>query len=96
MGIPILLARARLASLEAPGFVKMMPNAHNGYYDTILEMGYAGLAFLLVFIGATLHAVGRVATATLVGCGFSFHLLSFLSSIIFSKAYGCAASCPCG
>ena len=39
----------------------MMPNAHNGYYDTMLEMGYAGLALLLFFIIATLHAVGRVA-----------------------------------
>ena len=48
-------------SLEAPGWVKMMPNAHNGYYDTMLEMGYIGLAFLLVFIVMTLHAVGRVA-----------------------------------
>ena len=61
MGIPILLAGAELASLEAPGWVKMMPNAHNGYYDTMLEMGYIGLALLLVFIVATLHAVGRVA-----------------------------------
>jgi exopolysaccharide production protein ExoQ len=48
-------------SLEAPGWVKMMPNAHNGYYDTMLEMGHIGLAFLLVFIVMTLHAVGRVA-----------------------------------
>ena len=48
-------------SLEAPGWVKGMPNAHNGYYDTQLELGYVGLAFLLVFIVATLHAVGRVA-----------------------------------
>ena len=47
--------------VDAPGWVKMMPNAHNGYYDTKLEMGYVGLAFLLVFIIATLHAVGRVA-----------------------------------
>ena len=39
----------------------MMPNAHNGYIDTKLEMGYVGLAFLLVFLIATLHAVGRVA-----------------------------------
>ena len=62
MGIPILLAGAGLARLiEAPGWVKMMPNAHNGYYDTMLEMGYVGLAFLLVFIIATLHAIGRVA-----------------------------------
>jgi exopolysaccharide production protein ExoQ len=46
---------------EAPGWVKMMPNAHNGYYDTMLEMGYVGLALLVVFITATLHAIGRVA-----------------------------------
>jgi exopolysaccharide production protein ExoQ len=46
---------------EAPGWVKNMPNAHNGYYDTMLEMGYVGLAFLVVFITATLHAIGRVA-----------------------------------
>jgi exopolysaccharide production protein ExoQ len=48
-------------ALGAPGWVRMMPNAHNGYYDTMLEMGYAGLALLIVFIIATLHAVGRVA-----------------------------------
>jgi O-antigen ligase len=38
-----------------------MPNAHSGYYDMTLEMGYVGLVLLLVFIIATLHAVGRVA-----------------------------------
>jgi O-antigen ligase len=48
-------------SSAAPGWVKTMPNAHNGYYDTMLEMGYAGFALLLVFILATLHAIGRVA-----------------------------------
>ena len=49
------------ALTEAPGWVKLMPNAHNGYYDTILEMGHIGLTLLLVFILATLHAIGRVA-----------------------------------
>jgi exopolysaccharide production protein ExoQ len=48
-------------SIEAPGWVKMMPNSHNGYYDTMLEMGYLGLALLLIFITTTLHAIGRVA-----------------------------------
>lgn len=48
-------------SSEASGWVKLMPNAHNGYYDTTLEMGYVGLAFLYVFIIATIHAVKRVA-----------------------------------
>jgi exopolysaccharide production protein ExoQ len=47
--------------VEAPGWVKMMPNAHNGYYDTTLEMGYVGYALLAIFIIATLHAIGRVA-----------------------------------
>ena len=47
--------------VDAPGWVKNMPNAHNGYYDTILELGYVGLAFLLVFLVSTLHVIGRVA-----------------------------------
>jgi exopolysaccharide production protein ExoQ len=47
--------------VEAPGFVKIMPNAHNGYYDTMLELGNVGYALLLSFIIATLHAIGRVA-----------------------------------
>jgi exopolysaccharide production protein ExoQ len=49
------------ASNEAPGWVKLMPNAHNGYYDTMLEMGDVGLTFLYVFIIASLHGIGRVA-----------------------------------
>ncbi len=39
----------------------MMPNAHNGYYDTTLEMGYIGYGLLVIFVIATLHAMGRVA-----------------------------------
>jgi O-antigen ligase len=38
-----------------------MPDGHNGYVDTKLELGYVGLVFLLVFIIATLHGIGRVA-----------------------------------
>lgn len=48
-------------SSEARGWAGAMPNAHNGYYDTQLEMGYLGLACVLVFIIATLHAIGRMA-----------------------------------
>ena len=76
-------------SLEASGFVKMMPNAHNGYYDTILETGYIGLAFLLVFIGATLHAVGRVAdhdprrARLLLSLALFFILYNFFESLWF-------------
>jgi exopolysaccharide production protein ExoQ len=47
--------------VDAPGWVKFMPNAHNGYYDTMLELGYIGLALLVVFLIATLHVIGRVA-----------------------------------
>jgi O-antigen ligase len=46
--------------VDAPGWVKMMPNAHNGYYDTTLEIGYIGYTLLLIFLIATLHAIGRV------------------------------------
>ena len=46
---------------DGPGWVKLMPNAHNGYYDTMLELGYAGLILLAGFIIATLHVIGRVA-----------------------------------
>jgi len=47
--------------VRAPGWVKSMPQAHNGYYDTMLELGYIGLALLVVFVLATLHATGRIA-----------------------------------
>ena len=47
--------------VDAPGWVKGMPNAHNGYLDTVLEMGYVGLLLLVAFIAATLHAIGRLA-----------------------------------
>lgn len=47
--------------VNAPGWVKDMPNGHNGYLDTQVEMGYAGYALLLAFIFATLHAIGRIA-----------------------------------
>jgi len=46
---------------DAPGFVKNMPNAHNGYYDTQLEVGYVGFTLLIAFVLSTLHAIGRVA-----------------------------------
>ena len=38
-----------------------MPEAHNGYLDTILDTGHIGLVLFLVFIFTTLHAIGRVA-----------------------------------
>ena len=47
--------------LEAPSWVANMPNAHNGYYDTILELGYVGFGLLMLFILTTLHLLVRVA-----------------------------------
>ena len=47
--------------VDAPGWVKTMPEGHSGYVDTKLELGYVGLALLLSFIIATLHGVGRMA-----------------------------------
>jgi exopolysaccharide production protein ExoQ len=47
--------------LDAPGWVKFMPNSHNGYYDAILELGFAGLALLVIYLMTTLHVIGRVA-----------------------------------
>jgi O-antigen ligase len=46
---------------DAPGWVKFMPNAHNGYLDTKLETGYLGYALLVIFIVTTVHAIGRLA-----------------------------------
>jgi exopolysaccharide production protein ExoQ len=46
---------------EAPGWVKLMPNAHSGYYDAVLELGYVGLTLLVVFLSTTVHVIGRVA-----------------------------------
>jgi exopolysaccharide production protein ExoQ len=47
--------------VNAPGWVKDMPNAHNGYEDTLLELGYLGLSLLLAFVVATVHGIGRLA-----------------------------------
>ena len=51
--------------VEAPGWVRVMPNAHNGFRDVMVELGYAGLAILLCFIFATLHIIGRIASRDL-------------------------------
>jgi O-antigen ligase len=47
--------------VDSGGWIKAMPEAHNGYLDTILDTGYIGLVLFLVFVFTTLHAIGRVA-----------------------------------
>jgi O-antigen ligase len=46
--------------VEAPGWIKLMPSAHNGYLDTYLDTGYIGFVIFIAFLIATLHAAGRV------------------------------------
>ena len=74
-------------SIEAPGWIKMMPNAHSGYYDTMLELGYVGLAFLLVFIISTLHAVGRVADRNPARAWLVLSLVLFVIAYNFLESY---------
>ncbi len=51
--------------VDARGWVKGMPNAHNGYYDTMVELGYVGYSLLLMFILATIHVIGRTSARDL-------------------------------
>jgi O-antigen ligase len=46
--------------VDAPGWIKAMPSAHNGYLDTMLDTGYVGLALLVIFIFTTVYASGRL------------------------------------
>jgi exopolysaccharide production protein ExoQ len=56
-----LVGRDGPSIVDASGWVTLMPNAHNGYLDTMLELGPVGLALLVIVIMTTLHAIGRVA-----------------------------------
>jgi exopolysaccharide production protein ExoQ len=74
-------------AIEAPGWVKGMPNAHNGYYDTMLELGYVGLALLLAFIIATFHAIGRVADRDLRRAQVVLSLALFIVFYNYLESY---------
>jgi O-antigen ligase len=80
--------------IDAPGWVKTMPDAHNDYVDTKLELGYNGLGLLLIFIITTLHGVGHPAIP--FGHGSCCHSLYMLLLITFLKVCGCAATNFCG
>ncbi len=64
--------------MDGPGWVKEMPNAHNGYLDTMLEMGYVGFVLLVTFIAATLHAVGRMADRNFTRAWFVLSLALYI------------------
>ena len=64
--------------VEAPGWIKMMPHAHNGYYDTMLQMGYVGLTLLVICILANLHCIGRLADRDPARAWLMLSLIIFL------------------
>jgi O-antigen ligase len=64
--------------LNAPGWVKTMPNAHNGYNDTMLEMGYIGLALLLAFITTMLYGVRWIAERDLARAWVALSIMLFI------------------
>jgi O-antigen ligase len=72
---------------EAPGFVKNMPNAHNGYYDTTLELGYVGYFLLLGFIYANVHAIGRAADRDSRRGWFLFSTSLYIISYNFLESF---------
>ena len=83
--------------VEAPAWVKSMPNAHNGYLDATLEMGYVGLALLVAFLLATLHAAGRLVDRDPArAMGRSFACLLHSLPATDSKVCGCVPSNSCG
>ena len=64
--------------VEAPGWVRQMPSGHNGYLDVMLEIGYVGFPFLIIFIITTLHALGRVADRDLTRAWLLLSLALFI------------------
>jgi exopolysaccharide production protein ExoQ len=68
--------------VDSPGWIGLLPSGHNGYLDVMLEIGYLGFPFLIIFIMATLHAIGRVADRNLVR---AWLVLSLALFIIFTN-----------
>lgn len=67
---------------EAPGWIKYMPNAHNGYLDTQIDMGYIGLILLIIFLFTSLHAVGRVLNSDKIR---AWNILALMLFIILTN-----------
>jgi exopolysaccharide production protein ExoQ len=72
--------------VDAPGWVKTMPDAHNGYVDTKLELGYIGLGLLLIFIITTLHGVGHIADRSLARAWLVLSLALFVIAYNFLES----------
>ena len=71
---------------DAGGWVRLMPSAHNGYLDTILDTGYIGLVLFLVFIFATFHAIGRVADRDPLRAWLLLSIALFIALVNFLEA----------
>jgi exopolysaccharide production protein ExoQ len=72
--------------VEAPGWIKKMPSAHNGYLDTMLDTGHVGLYLLIAFIFTTLHAIGRVADRDLARAWLLLSLALFVIFVNFIES----------
>ncbi|MGZ6317061.1 MAG: O-antigen ligase family protein, partial [Anaerolineales bacterium] len=72
--------------VEAPGWIKTMPSAHNGYLDTTLDTGHVGLCLLIAFIFTTLHAIGRVAERDLARAWLLLSLALFVILVNFIES----------
>jgi O-antigen ligase len=70
--------------VDTQGWVRQMPHGHNGYLDTMLEMGYVGFALLVIFIIATLHAMRRVRHPGRAWLMLSIGLLIILDNFLES------------
>jgi exopolysaccharide production protein ExoQ len=73
-------------SMQAPGWIKTMPSAHNGYLDTTLDTGHVGLYLLIAFIFTTLHAIGRVADRDLARAWLLLSLALFVILVNFLES----------
>jgi O-antigen ligase len=71
---------------DAGGWIARMPSAHNGYLDTILDTGHAGLVLFLIFIFMTLRAIGRVADRDPAGAWVLLSIALFIILVNFLES----------
>src|SRR5215467_14365904 len=80
----------RSSVVDASGWIKVMPHAHNGYLDVRLETGRIGFALFVSFIITTLYAIARMADFNHVPAWIALSLALFVIFNFLEKPYGCA------
>jgi exopolysaccharide production protein ExoQ len=70
------------AMIDGPGWVKIMPHAHNGYLDITVQLGYVGLACLAMLVATAVLAIERLAKQDAVR---GWLLLSMTVFIVFNN-----------